>query len=324
MNVIFNIRKKKNRGLTLLEVIISLAILGIIIGPILSLSLTSAKISNYSNEKILATSLGQQCMEYIKNKDVNLINFSEIGLEKNEDIEMKNLLKDNDENVTDFDLFKFPDSKTQYKNIIAKIKYSISNELVKTEYSDISNYDMIINVDENNKVSIRNNEGIQGNEVVLSEGKLFDVSLNNPIIEITNNPSDIACTIKQGNNILYDNVKISKTANSVNGKTGNVKLIFKSSSAITVNVNAKNEEPTDKMLMIKILKTSNCNYKSVVIENNGDYSDKIKCESEIFDINKKDPNKLMKNYQVLVEIWKYDSVIKTKTLLQKIKTYKTL
>ncbi|MBZ9636286.1 prepilin-type N-terminal cleavage/methylation domain-containing protein [Clostridium sp. FP1] len=58
--------KKCSKGLTLIEVVISLAILAIIIGPILSLTLTSVKINKKSDDKLNALNLAQKRMEEAK------------------------------------------------------------------------------------------------------------------------------------------------------------------------------------------------------------------------------------------------------------------
>ncbi|SHH25927.1 type II secretion system protein [Clostridium grantii] len=63
--------RRKSKGVTLLELIISIALLGIIITPVFSLVVTSAKINGKSEDEIQALALGQQKFEFLKNsKDV--------------------------------------------------------------------------------------------------------------------------------------------------------------------------------------------------------------------------------------------------------------
>jgi prepilin-type N-terminal cleavage/methylation domain-containing protein len=59
--------KKKKRGVTLIELIISMAILSIIIAPIGSMVITSAKINKSSENRQKGTYNGQRVLEQIKN-----------------------------------------------------------------------------------------------------------------------------------------------------------------------------------------------------------------------------------------------------------------
>ena len=55
-----------NKGLTLMEIIITIAILGIIITPIFSMFLTTARANSLSYEKMRATAAAQKAMEDVK------------------------------------------------------------------------------------------------------------------------------------------------------------------------------------------------------------------------------------------------------------------
>jgi prepilin-type N-terminal cleavage/methylation domain-containing protein len=319
---------KKNKGLTLLEVIISLAILGIIIAPILSMTLTSVKISKDSEKKILATSLAQQCTEYIKSADISQVDFqammeSQLGLKKlstasasdNENVEKIKAILNGDPEIQDYYLYNGKD-KDKYKNFLTKLTYKIDAEIPTDEYSDKDDYDMIITVDNNDKIFIMNTS----NNVIVSS---IDKSFNNSgrsMIQIINTTSEVECNVKQGNVDLISDLKVVKKSID----DAKVKLIFKSSNNISVEVDAKNTQDADKKLSLKILKTSNSLYNYTVIENDGVNSDNIIEQYEIFDVSKKDPNKLMKKYLVNIEIWRYDNVSNTKNLMQQVKTYKTL
>ncbi|MGV8983343.1 prepilin-type N-terminal cleavage/methylation domain-containing protein [Clostridium sp.] len=328
---------KKNKGLTLLEVIISLAILGIIIGPILTMTLTTVKISKKSEDKIFATNLAQRCTEYIKSEDISQVGFSammesqlklkklsEASTSDNENlIEIRNIFN-GDPKIQDYYLYVGSDNQ-KYRNIISKISYKIDTEIPITEYSDISNYNMIITVDSDNKISIMDNKSIL---IAFSGDNVFSEGNPRPIIDIINNANNIECSVKQGNVDLLSNVIIGKNPNA----TGNVKIIFKSTNNINVDINTENIESSDSKdkqppngnLYLKVLKTIDSNYNYTVVENDGTNSENISEQYEIFDITKIDPNKLMKKYLVNIEIWYYDSRSNTKTLMQQVKTYKTL
>lgn len=319
---------KKNKGLTLIEVIITLAILGIIIAPILSMTLTTVKTSKKSEDKIFATSLAQQCTEYIKSEDISVDGFqdmmeSQLKLKKlsaatvsdNENLTKIKSMLNGDPEIQDYYLYNGED-KQKYKNIITKITYNIENESPINEYSDNSEYDMIITVDDNDKILIMNTS----NNVIASSGNKAFNNNGSSMIEIINTASGIECNVKQGKIDLLSSVKVSRKSSDA----GNVKLIFKSSNNIKVDIYAENVKSSNGKLFLKILKTSNSKYDSTIIENDGVNSDNIIEQYEIFDVNKKDPNKLMKKYLVNIEVWHYDIRSNTKVLMQQVKTYKTI
>ncbi|MGH4138000.1 prepilin-type N-terminal cleavage/methylation domain-containing protein [Clostridium sp.] len=70
---------KSKKGLTLIEIIISIAILSIIIGPVLSLTLSSVKTNKKSDEKMQALSLAQKAMEGIKSPNYIIAGYSQLG-----------------------------------------------------------------------------------------------------------------------------------------------------------------------------------------------------------------------------------------------------
>ncbi|MCB2289670.1 prepilin-type N-terminal cleavage/methylation domain-containing protein [Clostridium sp. CS001] len=74
---------KNKKGLTLIEIIISLAILSIIIAPILSLTLNSVKINKKSDEKMEALSLAQTKIEEIRSPKykIDKSSYTQIGNE---------------------------------------------------------------------------------------------------------------------------------------------------------------------------------------------------------------------------------------------------
>ncbi|MCB2312655.1 type II secretion system GspH family protein [Clostridium tagluense] len=60
---------KYKKGFTLIEVILSLAILSIVIGPILSLTTSTVKINKKSDNKIQAVNIAQKYLEEIKSSE---------------------------------------------------------------------------------------------------------------------------------------------------------------------------------------------------------------------------------------------------------------
>lgn len=65
---------RKSKGFTLIELIITIAILGIIIIPLSSMVLTSVKFTKASSDKQRATNLAQKYMEQIKGADASILN----------------------------------------------------------------------------------------------------------------------------------------------------------------------------------------------------------------------------------------------------------
>lgn len=63
---------KHKKGFTLIEVILSIAILSIIIGPVLSLTLSTVKINKQSDDKLKAMNIAQKHLEEIKSFDYKL------------------------------------------------------------------------------------------------------------------------------------------------------------------------------------------------------------------------------------------------------------
>lgn len=63
----------KNSGLTLIEIIIAMAILGIISSFLFSIFMTSSIYTLKSNQKLKAANLGQEYIEKIKNCDIKEI-----------------------------------------------------------------------------------------------------------------------------------------------------------------------------------------------------------------------------------------------------------
>ncbi|MDW5300401.1 MAG: type II secretion system protein [Sedimentibacter sp.] len=71
MKEVISMRKLlNNKGLTLIEIIITLAVLGIVIAPLMSMFITSQKINTESENEYNAIQLAQKYMEEIKGMDV--------------------------------------------------------------------------------------------------------------------------------------------------------------------------------------------------------------------------------------------------------------
>lgn len=117
----------KNSGLTLIEVLVTLAILGIIIVPLSSFFITSAKINNDSRDKFKATLIAQQLMEDIKLSDSIVEGESQYNIE-NYDVIV------NISSVSDF-------TELESSNFYDTIDYDIKIQIDKNNENYISIYD---------------------------------------------------------------------------------------------------------------------------------------------------------------------------------------
>ena len=103
----------KKKGASLVEIIISLAILTIVIVPISNLALTAVKLEKDSGVKLKANVLSQQIIEYIKDADNGTLSTSDtdkLGLSSFEDESILKILM-KDEHVESKEDFKFYETK---------------------------------------------------------------------------------------------------------------------------------------------------------------------------------------------------------------------
>ena len=62
----YGLKKLNNEGLTVVEIIMTIAILGILIAPLMSMFITSAEINNESSKEFKSAQLAQMYMEEFK------------------------------------------------------------------------------------------------------------------------------------------------------------------------------------------------------------------------------------------------------------------
>ncbi|WP_427339175.1 type IV pilus modification PilV family protein [Caloranaerobacter sp. DY30410] len=120
-------RINKESGLTLIEVLITIAILGIIIVPLSSFFITSAKINNESRDKFKATLIAQKFLEDIKLSDSIVEGKSQYNIE-NYDVIV------NITNVSDL-------SEYESNSFYNTIDYDIKIQIDKNNENYISIYD---------------------------------------------------------------------------------------------------------------------------------------------------------------------------------------
>lgn len=307
---------KSKKGMTLIELIVTMAILSLIMIPLFSLSLTSAKISKSSDQKILATTLAQQCVESIKASGKNTIDFSSLGLSEITDTSTV------DENETKTAILNgyslgqvYKISGDAYRNMYVKLKYELDTTQPNKVDSDDSSYDLIFDLykdstDGKNKLDVNPlnvnplNHDITGNKVnIYIENTGATIKYGYVLDGTTNLPSNYA-----------------EITSKKNTTSGNVKIIMHSTDAIDIDVLGKNDISSGNTLNIDFFKSSasNCTYNLNV---DGDVKSKLQGFDGSNDaISSMDVNSLMKKYKVNVEIWSYNKTKNEKVLLQKIET----
>lgn len=130
------IKFNNNRGLTLIELIVTLGILGIIITPLSALFINSAKYSRFAEDKLKATSIAQEYMEKIKSQDI--VNEGE-----------KRETRGNFEVIINID----DDSRYRFLNLVEDEPIRESKDNIKYNFTvKVGNEDSIVIFDENNSL----------------------------------------------------------------------------------------------------------------------------------------------------------------------------
>ncbi|MBU3189518.1 type II secretion system GspH family protein [Clostridium bowmanii] len=128
---------KSKKGLTLIEIIVSIAILSIIIGPILSLTLNSVKMNKKSDEKMQALSLAQKEMEGIKSPKYIIVGYTQVG---------NVLTKNRTEGSYEITETLIKPSESQVVDEFSIIKDADADIVMKFDYSNIGIYDKSVGI----------------------------------------------------------------------------------------------------------------------------------------------------------------------------------
>lgn len=278
---------KTKKGLTLIEIVVSIFLLSLIIIPLFSLTITSAKINKNSDNKIIAANLSQQIVERIKanyNKsNMNKVDFSELSLNKEDDIDIRSKLY-----VTgDYELYK----ASSYKNIYVKVSYGVAS-ITPDIYYGYGNYDITIAISDDKKAKIIDSANSQiGGEISLDS--------TNPKIDIEKDETNHKYTVNS------TDVSITSTFNKV-------RVIFTKSPSVDTNVALFCNNNTGN-LSIDIVNIKDSKYTYNLIT-----SGTVKSTSSIFDSS--DTKILTSTYPIEVEVIYYDSIKNEINVLQKIST----
>lgn len=188
--------KKKyfnNKGFTFLELVIALALLGIIIIPISSLFIGSAKSTNTTNDKMVASYIAQREMEKIKSSN----NISETEtIEKIKDDQYKSFSYEIE--ISKLDNYLTPENQS----------FDIDNTLiVNSQYlNDQGYYSLIVNKGGSYSLTKDFNGVFQTKDDDIT--LLLDVETNsNNILKVSNNTNKVLkIYLKKGQDIDIENI----------------------------------------------------------------------------------------------------------------------
>jgi prepilin-type N-terminal cleavage/methylation domain-containing protein len=238
-------RKRSNKGFTLLELVISIAILFIIVVPLSNLVMNSFMITNKAGIKQKAAHIAQRYMEKIKADDVENI----------EDIIR------NDNNVETWEKYGYSSSEDGF-NIILNAKREEGYLIpIHEDDKDINNYDYKFEISKNeNKINIYGKSTqIDSYSIVPNSDVEVNIKNNKKDKE---NKNQIGYTI-DGNKKLIDKTKD-------NDKDIYIRVdVNRDDLANSLTINAENE--CDGELIFYIVKSSNLkkDFPLKVINNGG-------------------------------------------------------
>lgn len=310
----------KKKGLTLIEIIISLAILSIVIIPLGNLALTSVRIEKDSEIKLKANTIAQQIIEYIKEPSVTLNNIDTA-------LKVENLsLTDFNNNIIKDCLVDGSIGKT--KEDFLFYKTDVKDCYVRVEVAPV-NYDAKAVVPEDEESSIWENAIFQYKIKIAKDNSnnlnLYDVSSTTEFFK--KNLSDTAVTTvlnitDNGSELSYDVyqdevLKFSDTPKDTIGKVPSFNFQIESGSPnIIVNVENVDETRTIKLFIDELIGENKeeytPNYKVFSKGKVGVYTKMRKKNKSFSDVKKV--------YKVEVKVYKYKAG--DKSLLQNITDYK--
>ena len=308
----------KKKGLTLIEIIISLAILSIIVIPLGNLALTSVKMEKDSEVKLRANTVAQQIIEYIKEESLSrsdidtALKGGSLSLSELSDEAIKNILVDNSagEVKDDYLFYKGENDDTYIRVGISPVNYK-AEEVVpendKTSIWEDASFQYMIKLakDSSGNLNLYDVSGAKG---------VFKKDLNSTaastILNITGKESELSYNIYQDGVNEFDD-----TLHSIVGSIQDFNLQIESGCPnITVNVENADENRTIRLFIDELVGEEPyvANYKVFSKGKVGVYTKSNK-DNESF-------SGVKKVYKVEVEIYTYKNGIKT--LLQNLTDYK--
>lgn len=293
--------KKRKKGFTLVEVVLSVTILAIIVSPVLSMVLTNVKINKDSEDKQKALYIAQKTIEKQK-LDSSIIT----GTTTSEAIDFKI-----QKTITELENYKFPDVINNNEN--NNIEETTTNNTPKT-FADIS-YDAKIDINTDTKDNlIQVNYYDDHSEKKDSEFKLNE---SQNYLNITNYDGYIIINVNKDSDVEVDkdpNKIVCKKINSSDDKkTGSIIIQSNTDTQPKIEIHGFNNCDEDLICYFATSKEQESNYSLI---NDGG---KIKSYYNIFYADSE--HKYRNNsrvYRIDVEVSKNGKT------LQKITAFKTV
>ncbi|MFD3156358.1 prepilin-type N-terminal cleavage/methylation domain-containing protein [Haloimpatiens sp. FM7330] len=245
-------KKIYKKGMTLIEVIISLAILCIIIIPILSLCLNNVKINKSSEDKSKAKNIAQQYMEYVKSPNNSIDDIKKLSHEKD-----GFTIDTTIEPVEDYKFSEYINSEDIQCNI--KIQVDEQNNLKIYDKSGevVSNLGSLLNLisihvnDSGNNIIVKNKDADTESNISINVAENKDVKIKIELIGDINFKIDAVNECEDKNLILYF-IKFNRNSNySINSTIGKIKFFS------SIDENLKNGDMNYRLYKVKVKVSKN-------------------------------------------------------------------
>lgn len=308
-------KKNTKKGITLIEIIITLAILSIIIIPLSNMVITSVRIEKSSSDKQQANALAQRVMEYVKSasfhKEDNRIkiDYSNLDLDVISQKDHYGEFRKSDDNG---EYYVKVSSEEEYE---AKVS-SPGNSDYADKWSHVNSKNHVEFIFNNNHVNIIKDKAddSQNASITISD---TGITTSNLYIKLVNKNSKkaIEYKLKQGENELEDNAKEITISDSDDIL---VKVSLNNNSPNVV-INVVNELSADKnrlklFIEQKLASSQNKAVPKYTVLSQG----KVKTYTRM-KVPSDNYGNVKKVYKFTVEVYKDEEM---KKLLQKIEGYK--
>ncbi len=222
-------------GLTLIEVIVTLAVLGVVVTPLMSMFLTSQRINSQSHNEYKAVQIAQEYMEEIKSMES--LNMSLLDLDSYNDVNEEHITGDAlregynlhiDANKLSGDAASIADINWDKKiKISNNIKITVDNDKIK--FSDFSDFGEAIFVHKNIKLTLTGlSSDISIDVTNLEDEKLTIYIVNDEPeykahVNVLEGKAGVVETVShvKPSNFLYEiNIKVNKDGKEINTVSG--------------------------------------------------------------------------------------------------------
>lgn len=224
--------KKDNRGFTLVELVVAVALLAIILVPTVGMFTNSFKIQNKSALKSSITRVGQHIIENFKNK--NYLDFTVSG------VNLDKYVTAHEGSLSGVKLLQESDGDYSYNNGDYNVYMEVINESTSSlgnadmpNVNDSSNFDCIVDINESGSFGLYKGSGVtvvDMNATFLDpiDGKQY--TANYPTIILGNSFA--------GNSLLIESDYF--TMDGVNRRQGIIRIVKSTISELKVYIKGKN------------------------------------------------------------------------------------